>query len=58
MIATLKVNNLYDESHPYLVEASPFFLNRTHSEVLEVTEARHLERSNFLETDMVFEELH
>jgi hypothetical protein len=32
----LKQANLYDEKHPFFLEGSPFYLNPTEEEVLEV----------------------
>lgn len=37
VIAKLKQADLFDETHPYLVEHSPFFLNSTTQQVLAVT---------------------
>ena len=31
---TLKANNLYDDSHPYFVDSSPFYLSNTEEDYL------------------------
>jgi hypothetical protein len=43
----LKHNNMYDDTHPFLNERSPFYLNSTEAEVLPVDKKEHFAESVF-----------
>lgn len=57
MLQTLRDNNMYDETHPFLNQHSPFYLNSTEAEMLPVELKQHLQESNFSEEGMLFEEV-
>ena len=45
MVRKLKEGGMYDETHPYLVESSPFYMNLTGEQVLEVVSKEQQEKS-------------
>ena len=44
MVKELKENDMYDESHPFFVKDSPFYMDSGDGEFLEVRELRNVER--------------
>lgn len=56
-IGQIRALGLYDEKHPFFVEGSPFFLNSTDEELLEVNQQENGQRMITQEQDIDWQKM-